>query len=151
LEKALGLEKPVTRVFIDANILFSAALYPESRIAALVAHSKAMGLQCLCSPAVVEEALRNLKKKHPASLQRIPKLLALVEVVHGFSSKPCPIKLPEKDQHVMLAAMAGNADILLTGDIKDFGPYMNKPKLTQGMIIQTFSQLIDALSKEKDR
>ena len=57
----------------------------------------------------------------------------------GFA---CPVPLPEKDRHVLIAAITGKADVLLTGDLKDFGPHMNKPKLTSGVLIQTFAQFV---------
>lgn len=36
------------------------------------------------------------------------------------------IQLPDKDQPILLAAMAGGATHLLTGDLKHFGPYFDK-------------------------
>ncbi len=147
LEEAVGLEGPVTRVFIDANIIFSAAQYPESRLAALIVHSKDMGLRCLCSPAVVEEAVKNLKKKHPKGLPQVAKLLAHMEHVQAIPGSVCPVALADKDHHVFLAAVAGKADVLITGDLKDFGHLMNNPKKSAGILIQTFTQFVVALQR----
>lgn len=132
----------MTRVFLDANILFSASLDLTSPMAAVVLHSKAMGLRCLCSPAVLEEVVRNLKQKRPAALKHLPRLLEAIELVPSPSGLACPVPLPEKDRHVLLAAITAKADVLLTGDLKDFGPYMNKPKQSAGVLIQTFAQFI---------
>lgn len=132
----------MTRIFLDANILFSASLSLTSPMASLVLQSKVMGLRCLCSPAVLEEVVRNLKKKRPAGLKHLPRLLEAIELVPSPTGQACPLPLPEKDRHVLLAAIAGKADVLITGDINDFGLYMNKPKQSAGVLIQTFAQFI---------
>ena len=92
---------------------------------------------------VLEELIRNLKEKYPASLTELPALLVLMELVPGTSNRACPVPLPADDQHVLLAAMAGKADVLVTGDIKDFGPFMNKPRQTGGVLILTLAQFTD--------
>jgi len=53
----------------------------------------------------------------------------------------------EKSENLPLywAAKAGKATHFLTGDLKDFGPYMDKPRLTDGVLIQTVRAFIDAL------
>lgn len=132
----------MTRVFLDANILFSAASFKGSRFTAFILHSKQASIRCLYSAPVLEEVIRNLKKKHPSNLQALGPLLACMELVPQGAERPCPINLPTKDHHVFLAAVAGKADVLITGDIKDFGPYMNKPKQSAGILIQTFAQFI---------
>lgn len=142
LEEALGTEVALTRIFLDANILFSASLDLASPMATLVLRSKEMELRCLCSPAILEEVVRNLKKKRPVGLKHLPKLLEAIEWVPSPAGQACPLPLPEKDRHVLLAAMAGNADVLLTGDTKDFGPFMNKPKQSAGVLIQTFAEFV---------
>jgi predicted nucleic acid-binding protein len=142
LEKAFRHQKPVTRVFLDANILFSAARFEGSRFTAFILRSESWDVRCLYSPLVLEETIRNLKKKHPGGLKDLGPLLAKMELVPQSAEGPCPIPLPAKDQHVLLAAIAGKADVLLTGDIKDFGPFMNKPKQSAGILIQTFAQFV---------
>jgi hypothetical protein len=47
---------------------------------------------------------------------------------------PCPIDLPEKDRPVFMAALAGKADYLITGDRSHFGKYYGKT--IQGIKIQ---------------
>ncbi|MBI5586304.1 MAG: hypothetical protein HY892_21035 [Deltaproteobacteria bacterium] len=39
---------------------------------------------------------------------------------------PCPIDLPEKDRPVFLAALAGKADYLVTGDRTHFGKFFDQ-------------------------
>ncbi len=92
---------------------------------------------------VLEETIRNLKKKYPASLKDLAVLVDRMEMVRASSGAACPVPLPDDDQHVLQAAIAGRADILVTGDIKDFGPFMNKARQTGGVLILTFAQFID--------
>lgn len=42
----------------------------------------------------------------------------------------------------MQAAIRAQASHLLTGDIKDFGRFMNKPKKTAGILIQTIAEFL---------
>jgi hypothetical protein len=71
------------RVFLDANILFSAS-QPQSRMRALleVIVSRAV---CLSNAYAIEEARRNLELKCPAALPQFVKLLEKCEVVSGLT------------------------------------------------------------------
>ena len=50
---------------------------------------------------------------------------------------PHPLTLPYTDQPIWAAAQAAAATHLLTGDLRDFGPHMNRPVATAGITIQT--------------
>jgi uncharacterized protein len=108
------------RVFLDANVLVSAALKPDSRIATLwdAAH-----VRLLASPYVVAEARRNVPEPEVAA--RLEALLEGVAVLPNepagslVAPDPC---LPEKDRPVLLGAIAAGASYLLTGDMSHFGP-----------------------------
>ena len=58
-----------------------------------------------------------------ASIQQqtiiVPEVLTSVRL-------PARIRLPEKDVPILLAAIDARATHLLTGDLKHFGPYMNR-------------------------
>jgi predicted nucleic acid-binding protein len=69
--------------------------------------------------------------------------------VPSRSGRNCPVILPEKDRPILEAAIQCKASHLLTGDIKDFGPIMNKPSLTGGVNIQTPSEFLEGLIKSK--
>jgi predicted nucleic acid-binding protein len=106
----------VTRVFLDANVLFSAAWRAES---GLLRFWK-LPLVLVSSPYAVTEAERNLARKRPDALPRLEALLAPVEIVGALA----PIEasgLPAKDVPILAAAVAGRCEILLTGDVMDFG------------------------------
>ena len=44
---------------------------------------------------------------------------------------------------IMAAAIRCGASFLLTGDTRDFGPFMDKPELTDGVRILTVKAFID--------
>ncbi len=56
-----------------------------------------------------------------------------------------PKGLAQKDQPIFQAAMACQASHLLTGDLKDFGPFMNQPGNTFGICIQTVAEFLNFL------
>ncbi|MDO8914771.1 MAG: PIN domain-containing protein [Coriobacteriia bacterium] len=107
------------RVFLDANVLVSAALKPESRVAGLWS-LKAVRL--LASPYVVTEARRNVPD--PAAAERLEALVARMAILPAepaeFETPDAP-DLPAKDRPVLLAAIVSGAEYLLTGDMAHFG------------------------------
>ncbi|MGH7895069.1 MAG: PIN domain-containing protein [Candidatus Binatia bacterium] len=112
------------RVFLDANVLFSAAYRPDAGLGRLW---ELADVRLLTSTYAVEEARRNLDG--PARRNRLEKLLRMVEVVGvppTFHSLPDAVKLREKDRPILLAAIHGRASHLLTGDVRDFGRYFGK-------------------------
>jgi hypothetical protein len=58
---------------------------------------------------------------------------------------PFPAGLAEKDRPIFQAALGCGASHLLTGDLKDFGPWMNRPEATSGILIQTVAQFLESL------
>ncbi|BCP65991.1 MULTISPECIES: PIN domain-containing protein [Thermus] len=131
------------RVFLDANILFSAALGGEVWDAIWAVAEKGRVL-LLTSPYCLLEAQENLWCKRPSALTALEERLALVEVVE--EAKPEPWMeglLPPKDLPVFAAAVAAGARVLLTGDTRHFGPLMDRPDLplrvlTPAAFIRTF-------------
>lgn len=118
------------RVFLDANILFSAALVPAtlgnspfSLLWALAAGGKAV---LVSSRWCIGEAEHNLRRKRPADRAGLAELLHSVSVVADMQDVlPLAAQLlPAKDAPVLSAAIAGRCGVLLTGDIKHFGPLM---------------------------
>ncbi len=114
----------VDRIFLDANILFSAA-YGSPGLNHLwkIARQK----QCLlfASHFVVEEAKRNLS--HPEQKKRLEESLLEVRIVPEVDpTLPCPIELPEKDRPVLMAAISNKVDYLMTGDSTHFGKYFGQ-------------------------
>src|SRR2546425_273034 len=69
------------RVFLDANVLFTAAYSPDGLSALLVELGAAGRVTLLTSPLAIVEAERNLEAKRPAALATMRRSLAAVRVV----------------------------------------------------------------------
>ena len=111
------------RLFLDANVLFSAAYRPDSGLARLW---KLSGVELVTSEYASEEARVNLPDD--AQRRRLEKLLETVQVVATVSMRALPrqVDLPEKDRPILLAAVEARATRLLTGDKEHFGAYFGK-------------------------
>ena len=120
------------RVFLDANILFSAAK-SDGAIRQLLQNLKLSRHTLVADTYVQTEAKRNIAAK--ADAQAVSDLDALLDKVEvstvQFAQSPpahqaAALWLPEKDRPVLLAAMALACDVLVTGDSTHFGPGYGK-------------------------
>jgi hypothetical protein len=125
----------VYRLFLDANVLFTAAHNPEGKAAFLFETPGHGAWDLIASAHAVEEARRNITAKYPDCEARLNTLLRQLTLVAQPRPSPISIRLPEKDQPIFLAARAAKATHLLTGDLKHFGAAMNKPHLSDGIVI----------------
>ena len=133
------------RVFLDANVLFTAAHNPKGK-AALVITLGSEGLFQLATCAYAkEEARRNLERKAPDRLSEFGRQLSKIRLVADNLSIHCPADLAEKDWPIYRAAHACKANVLLTGDRHDFGFLMNAPELADGLLIQPVADFLAAL------
>jgi predicted nucleic acid-binding protein len=114
------------RVFLDANILFSAAK-SDGAVRALLRLLVERAQECWADTYVVAEARRNLEAKGAHALQMLDTLLADVRIAAARSPSADPAAaevlawLPEKDHPVLAAAIALGCDALVTGDRTHFG------------------------------
>jgi uncharacterized protein len=109
------------RIFLDANILFSAAK-SDGAIRRLLNELKRAGHHCVADSYVIGEARKNLEKEYPSAMSSLEEVLASVECspkVSGpvFSER----RLPDKDRPVMAAAVHHRCQALMTGDKMHFG------------------------------
>ena len=116
------------RIFLDANILFSAAKSDGAvrRLFELLLEARH---ECCVDGYVVEEARRNLTAKAHCGEAALAGLLERVTVVALHPSGPLPeaaLRLPEKDRPVLAAAIRSRSDALVTGDRTHFGRYYGK-------------------------
>lgn len=137
------------RLFLDANVLFTAAHRPLGKAAFLfdtLAHAGTDPARwlLLSSAYAIEEARRNLVVKLPDAVPRFEGLLALTQVVAQPAAPRLHLVLPAKDEPIWAAAHAAGATHLLTGDLRDFGPHMNRAPATGGVVIQTVAQYLAA-------
>jgi predicted nucleic acid-binding protein len=122
----------MARVFLDANVLFSAAW---RKGAGLLALWNRANVRLITSGYAAEEARRNLDT--PDRRSRLEELLASVEIVVEAPGEPLPrgVRLPGKDEPILRAAIAAGASHLLTGDLRDFGRLLGRR--VGGVRIQT--------------
>jgi len=107
------------RVFLDANVLFSAG-YKSTRLRTLWTLPDVV---LLSSDYAVREAELNLSQFRPEAVVELRKLLMEVIITRIAPLPPLPtgITLVEKDAPILQAAIGVQATHLLTGDIKHFG------------------------------
>jgi predicted nucleic acid-binding protein len=108
------------RLFLDANVLFSAA-YREN--AALLKLWRLRAVQLVTSRYAAAEAKRNLDTADQR--RRLDELLTNVETVDEVDTRTIATetRLPEKDRPILRAAVYARATHLITGDVTHFGPF----------------------------
>ena len=112
------------RIFLDANVLFSAAYSEESDFHRLW---QLPDTTLIISTHILEEVLLHIVE--PMRLERLGQLLVGVEVVANWEHIILPdsmASLRQKDIPVMRAAIAAQATHLITGDRHDFGDYFEQ-------------------------
>ena len=108
------------RIFIDADVLFSAAYLVEERTPSLMALADRGRCILVISQYAATEARRNLERKRP---ERVP---ALDHLVRALELGPAPsspmieragtLGLGQGDSIILAGAVASRADWLVTGD-----------------------------------
>jgi len=115
----------VDRVFLDANVLFSAAYMESSGLARLWQLADA---ELLSSDYAIEEARRNLAADREPALARLSRLTATLTIVNlpQNPKQSLNVRIDAKDRPILLAAIRGKANYLLTGDGRHFGHLYGK-------------------------
>jgi predicted nucleic acid-binding protein len=124
------------RIFLDANVLFSAAKQPGV-MAQLLQECLNRSHTLVVDGYVLAEAEKNLDAKFPEGLANLSTLRAECVFVQSprtqvFFPDILPL-LPEKDVPVLLSAIESDCDVLVTGDKKHFGLLYNQ--LIHGVLI----------------
>jgi hypothetical protein len=110
------------RLFLDANVLFSAAYKIDARLLELW---NLRNVTLCSSRYALEEARINLADEDQRTrLATLSGSLLLFEA--GQPAVLAGILLPAKDAPIFLAAVEARATHLLTGDVHHFGPYFGK-------------------------
>lgn len=113
------------KLFLDANVLFSAAHQESGNAQALVALARAGRCTLQTSSHALEEARRNLALKSKGFESRLAQVLAAVELVAEAPPQLVDWARAEglgaKDAPILAAAALAGADVLVTGDARDFG------------------------------
>ena len=133
------------RVFLDANILFSAAK-TEGAVRHMFNLLADARHECWVDDYVVIEARRNLAAKSPAALAFLEALLKRTRISTAQAPGP-EFKLvnwlPEKDRPVLAAAIRLRCDVLVTGDRTHFGAAYGK--VFSGVAIHTPRSLVELM------
>lgn len=111
------------RIFLDANILFSAAR-SDGAVRKLLELLLAAGHECWVDGYVVDEARRNLAAKSPEGLRALERLVSRLHAAsaqHVDAAVEETLPLPEKDRPVLAAAIHNRCAALVTGDRTHFG------------------------------
>ncbi|HOD99383.1 MAG TPA: PIN domain-containing protein [Syntrophales bacterium] len=135
------------KLFLDANIIFTAAYSAEGISRGLFRLATA-GKCLLCTSAFAhEEAARNIQKKAPDKLPELTRLMPQVAIL----PEPHPrrvawaagLPLARKDAPILAAAIQGKVDILVTGDRRDFGCLFGQ--VLEGVTISTPAEAVEAI------
>lgn len=116
------------RIFLDANIIFSAVLN-DGAVRRLLGDLEERGHTLVINGYVWEEAYRNLERHKSSSLETLHHLAVPWEIHPGVPSKKEIDKieeLPIKDRPILAAAVELRCEFLLTGDRKHFGRFFGK-------------------------
>jgi uncharacterized protein len=133
------------RIFLDANILFSAAK-SNGAVRELLRLLRAAGHELRADGYVLEEARRNLAAKAPEALGALEAVVAGIRVgeAHtGDAGNRFSAELPEKDRPVLAAAVRLECEALVTGDRTHFGALFGKT--VSGVAIHSPRSLAEAL------
>jgi predicted nucleic acid-binding protein len=134
----------MARLFLDANVLFSAA-YREG--AGLLQLWEVPRTVVMTSGYAAEEARRNLETG--AARARLERLLDRTTLVSEAPDIPLPasVRLPDKDKPILQAAIAATASHLVTGDLRDFGVLIGKR--VHGITIDTPARVLSTLARSR--
>ena len=107
-------------LFLDANVLFSAAYRAESPLRELWTLPET---ELVTSDYALEEARRNLSGID--ARRRLEELMRGVRLIHesGSWALPPDLSLSEKDRPILSAAIVSGATHLITGDQTHFGAW----------------------------
>jgi predicted nucleic acid-binding protein len=129
------------RIFLDANVLFSAAYQMDS---GLLAFWKLRNATLYSSRYAIEEAKINLEER--TQRHRFAQRTPALQVFDARERElPPGIALPEKDAPILLAAIGGQATHLITGDVRHFGRYFGQT--VQGVLIVTPADYLNRREK----
>ena len=132
------------RIFLDANILFSAAK-SDGPIRALISRLLDGGHECWVDGYVIDEASRNITAQAAAQVPSLDALLSRMRLAsHSPATTGAAIKgLLRKDRPAVAAAAALSCEILVTGDQTHFGNFYGQ--LLHGVRIHSPRSLYELL------
>jgi uncharacterized protein len=142
------------RVFLDANVLFSACLRTRNRQYAFFELAGAGRCTLLTSTYALEEARRNLARKAPQAEDKPPALTSLLQQTADSPAEETLLwaeaqGLPAKDAPILATAVGARADLLVTGDRHHFGPLFGR--VLRGVRVLSLAEGLAVVLAETDR
>lgn len=143
------------RLFLDANVLFSAAHNPSGNSRALFALADLTQSQLVSSAFAVEEATRNLRLKYPDAESALAIPIPKLELATASDSRAIATAsahdLPPKDIPILAGAIAATTQVLVTGDQRHFGPLLGKRVGTLEILTpaQAVLRLLNRLDRQR--
>jgi len=131
------------KVFLDANILFSAS---DARSATHQLLLMVLKTGCAwTSPLALEEARRNLTNKRPHLLSGLSDIETRVSLTHALRAR-LEVMVEEKDRPILAAAVASGCTHLWTSDRKHFGHLYGTS--VQGVRVVSSPQMLEVVEHE---
>lgn len=138
------------RLFLDANVIFSAAHSAQGRAQELVALARARHCRLCSSWHALDEARRNLERKSRDFEARLEVSLGQITL---RAEAPAQLLdwargegLPVQDAQILAAAVHAGAELLVTGDARDFGPLFGN--VLRGVRVVTLAEALARVLKE---
>jgi predicted nucleic acid-binding protein len=114
-----------SRIFLDANVIFSAAHNPSGNARAVIHLATHRRIELVTSGYAADEARRNLAAKYPDRLADADAVLRVMLRVPEPGASAIVLAqsdgVPAKDAPILAAAISSRNDWLVTGDRTHFG------------------------------
>lgn len=130
------------RVFLDANILFSAANGGSATRQLL--DELLNRAEAVTSPHALEEARRNLRIKRPQHLDGLVGIQRRITLTSAFNNR-VQVSLPEEDIPIIAGALGFGCSHLWTSDRRHFGQYYGRK--IGSMLVVSSTMLADSLNE----
>lgn len=118
------------RVFLDANVLFSAAYRETGSVRVFFVLAREGACVLVSSGYAVDEARRNIRAKHPERFADLEMLVSQIVICGEPSPETldwaASHHLPAKDAPILAAAVDARCHLLATGDRTHFGKLFGK-------------------------
>ncbi len=136
------------KLFLDANVLFSAALSTQGTAQALLFVAQTTGAQWVTSDYAFAEAQRNLLAKAPQALPTFDLIASLLtrvpEPAVAYVDAARNARVVAKDAPVLGAALQCRADVFATGDVRHFGHLFGER--VEGVLVLSLRAALDHLA-----
>jgi predicted nucleic acid-binding protein len=113
------------RIFLDANVLFSAAYNTSNGLRGFFSLADVGVSELISSAFALDEARCNIARKHSAQTPELEQLITRITVCR--EAAPDAVRwahatgLPDKDAPILAAAVQAKANMLVTCDRAHFG------------------------------